>query len=758
MIVVRGRTLRLTALTLSCIMSLGFHDSPHIPSALHFSQTSEKSLSGKAAATDFDDYIWPTDAGKIVTSTFGEFRATHFHAGIDISSGDLTGYKVFAARRGYVSRILVSPEGYGKMLFIRHPDGFTTTYAHLARFFGGIEDRARAEQKKLQRYPVDIGCDSTEFPVRKGELVAYSGATGTGSPHLHFEIRDPDMNPLNPFLAPRLRVYDTIPPMIRKVAVRPIETSSTVDGQNSPGVYRAYPAGEGRYRIPHTILTSGPVGFAVSVRDRINGSRFRNGVYANSLSIDGKQVYNVRMQHTPAQETQEIGLYYDWDLLDEGEGRFEKLYMESPNTLDFYSPPGPWSGILDDIRFGSGTHMFNITCKDFSGNSAQVTGKIVICRAPAFEATRSIDTLRLRFFEPEDVSSVHVADLSGISGEVYRTWKADPGHPLPSLSIPLGHPTPHALSITVTNRWGIPAPPEILAQDSPFAEAAVLSLSCTPEENGVLVRLHSAGIIAGLPSVFVTEGPTRATVLVSAIDAHTASGWFIPGSFRGARTVQADAYVNGRPVHATTTCTMYPILPGASDSLVLESGKIIVRYDTSSVFKPLPFWIEPGEGEEGPTYILQPEGVVLRSGLTVTLRADDVQKHRALYFRTRQRWHLIGGWQNQLNTGRLTRATGEVALLVDDTPPVIRRLSITKTSPRKPRITFRYSDDRSGVEYNELKMYIDNVSVIPEIDGEHRKVVYQAPDPLDRGSHQLTIRLMDRMGNLTKAERRFVLR
>jgi len=371
---------------------------------------------------------------------------------------------------------------------------------------------------------------------------------------------------------------------------------------------------------------------------------------------------------------------------------------------------------------------------------------------------RSADTLRLRFFEPEDVRIVRVDELSGKSGSTYRIWKAEPSHPLPSVSIPLGRPAPHALSITVTNRWGVSAPSEVLAQDKPFAEPAELFVNCSPEENGVRVRLHSPGIIAGSPSVSVTEGQALATVLVSAIDAHSYTGWFISGSFQGTRSVRADAYVNGRPAHATTTCTLHPILPGTSDSLVLEGGNIIVRSDSSSVFKPLPLWIEPCAGEEGPTYILQPEGVVLRNGLTVTLKTVDASKHRALYFRTRERWHLIGGWENQLNTGRLTRATGEVALLVDDTPPVIRRLTIARTLPRTPRITFRYSDDRSGVEYNELKMYIDDVPVIPEIDGEHRKVIYQAPDPLDRGSHQLTIRLMDRMGNVTKAERQFILR
>src|SRR5271169_249465 len=91
--------------------------------------------------TGWDDYAWPTEAGRIVTSTFGEYRSSHFHAGIDISSGDTQGYGVFASRSGYVSRIRISPTGYGKMLYIRHPDGFTTTYAHLEKFSPALDAR-----------------------------------------------------------------------------------------------------------------------------------------------------------------------------------------------------------------------------------------------------------------------------------------------------------------------------------------------------------------------------------------------------------------------------------------------------------------------------------------------------------------------------------------------------------------------------------------------------------------------------------------
>ena len=108
--------------------------------------------------------------------------------------------------------------------------------------------------------------------------------------------------------------------------------------------------------------------------------------------------------------------------------------------------------------------------------------------------------------------------------------------------------------------------------------------------------------------------------------------------------------------------------------------------------------------------------------------------------------------------GTISQTLGDLAIRSDDTPPNISRLSITRLSSRRPNISFRYGDNFSGVEYHELKTYIDSVAVIPEVDGEHHRATYVAPHPLERGSHRLTIRIQDKMGNTNVTERQFKVR
>jgi hypothetical protein len=709
-------------------------------------------------ATSFDDYRWPTEAGKIVTSTFGEFRRTHFHAGIDISSGDVTGYRVFAARDGYVSRIRVDATGYGKMLYVRHPDGYTTTYAHLKNFAPAIEARAAAEQRRLARYTIDLDCPPEALPVRKGDPIAYSGETGTGSPHLHFEIRDGRMNPLNPFLAAPLRVYDSMAPTIRRIAVLPLHPGATVDGREGPLLITVRPAGSRHATIAPPIVVTGSAGFAVDARDQINGSHFRNGVYGFSLFIDGKQAFTVRLDRTPARQAQESGLYYDEELLEERRGRFERLFMELPNDLPFYAPRAPGAGAVDGSSLSPGEHRFAIVATDFNGNSADVSGVLVIARPPDFTVDRKGDDLLLHMFEPAALRRVVIASRTFSTGWTTRTIQ--PGPPDGSGTLAWKFPALRGeiIKVTAENAWGVVSSPRIIVGEAPPGQAMPLVLSAAPERDGVRVLARTDGVFTSPPQVTATEGAIHSTVVMVPKDVNEYTGWFRPAlSVLGTRRISAEAAINGRPANAATTIELYPVAPRTAGTIAFDGGRCTLAYDSLSVLTPLLIRCDRSPGPDGTVYFLEPEGVIVRDGFIVTI-ADTSSRHSGLFFRSTGNWELIGTRETGFRSGRISRTLGACALLVDDVPPVVSRITITGTAWRKPTMRFRFSDALAGIEYDELKVYIDGAVVIPEIDGEHHRALVQPLEPLERGPHQLTIHLKDRMGNATTAERRFVLR
>ena len=149
-----------------------------------------------------DTFSPPLDIPLILAGTFGELRSNHFHAGIDIKTQQRQGLPVYAIADGTVTRIKVSLWGYGKVLYLAHPDGHTSVYAHLQKFSPEIEAYIKRIQYERRSYEIEVFPDFGELSVKKEELIAYTGNTGGSSgPHLHFEIRNSiSEKPVNPLL------------------------------------------------------------------------------------------------------------------------------------------------------------------------------------------------------------------------------------------------------------------------------------------------------------------------------------------------------------------------------------------------------------------------------------------------------------------------------------------------------------------------------------------------------------------------------
>lgn len=712
-------------------------------------------------ATDFADYIWPTDAGRLVTSVFAEFRTTHFHGGIDISTGDDTGFRVFAARDGYVARIVVSPTGYGNMLWVRHADGFFTTYAHLRNFHDAIDRRVAGEQRRLERFPVDIECGPEEFPVKRGDVIAFTGETGTGSPHLHFEIRDPNKDFVNPLLCNEFSFPDNIPPSIYRVGLTPLDEHSRVNNSPNSRVIEFTTPVQGTFTFPETLHATGSIGFVVDARDRIDGSRFRNGVYRHELFLDDSLIYAVQLDSAPSSDDFQAGLYYDFGLMEDEGGRLARLYANSPNRLPFYQPRRQNAGVIPTDKFAEGIHSFRIVTRDFARNKVELEGKIAFSVPPEITVTSSDGLVHL-----EVAQNLPMPEILGFTtmipgnGRISPRWKEERislNHATFSLSELRGRYD--VLKLQATDPFGARSLPRFVVAPGKILPAAAMEIEHEVLADFVQVALRTSGVFTSTPSIALLEGTTSRLLKATPVEFDSYTATFRPmGSIGGKRTVVVEAEVSGSLQSRTHEIDLFPVLPGHKASMHFDSGNLVVTASAHAVYKPL--YLEVEKAGDGPAYALKPRHTVLNEGVMVRVRGDGENFNQGLFFRRRGSWVLLSrSREGDFVVGTLRRTLGEIALLTDTTPPVIHRLHLPSSFSRQPHVlSFSVRDNLSGVEYKELKLYIDGTFAIPEIDGEHRRVKHRFAEPLQRGPHSLVIRVTDRMGNTNEVRRTFRIR
>lgn len=294
-------------------------------------------------------------------------RRNHFHTGIDIKTGGSEGHNVRAVEGGQVVRINISPWGYGKAVYVSHPNGYTTVYGHLSSLSAKIDDALRARQYAEQSYAVDF-VPNPPVPVEKGEVIALSGNSGSsGGPHLHFEIRrTADEKPQNPLLF-GFDVTDNLPPRIRGVRFHPLTDTSLVNGGTDP-ISFLVSGGSGSYtlRAGQSIQVYGAVGLSLHALDYLDGAPNKCGIYSLSLEVDGRTVCQQKFDELDFSTSRHINCYKDYKAYRQRGWHYHKSFIEPGNRLDIYPEVPADSGRVFFPE--KGTHEVKYTATDANGN------------------------------------------------------------------------------------------------------------------------------------------------------------------------------------------------------------------------------------------------------------------------------------------------------------------------------------------------------------------------------------------------------
>jgi len=306
-------------------------------------------------------FIWPIDSPRIITGNYGELRPNHFHAGIDFSTRGQVNLQVYSVAAGYVSRIRVSATGYGKSVYITHPNGKVSLYAHLNAFSLKIADVVKKEQFAKQSYEVEIFPKRNEITVRSNEIIGLSGNTGGSTgPHLHFEIRgEKSETPLNPLTF--FKISDREKPVIQKIgfysladtcspafikAVR-VEGSSLATGSNS-------------ITLDHAI-----VGFAFAGFDRCVPNGNPNNIFSAKVYMDDRLIYSHALDNIDFSENRYVNEFSEPN----GGVKFQKCFLPTLYPWQMYgSCFNKGRILLSDSNY----HHLKFIAADESGNEQKL--------------------------------------------------------------------------------------------------------------------------------------------------------------------------------------------------------------------------------------------------------------------------------------------------------------------------------------------------------------------------------------------------
>lgn len=326
-------------------------------------------------------FISPVRIPLALSANFGELRTDHFHSGIDIKTQGVKGKEVVAASSGYVYRISISPGGFGRALYLRHPSGYSTVYGHLDKFTPELEEYVVSRQYEEKSFMVTLWPPKERFQFDQGDVIAYSGNSGSSSgPHLHYEIRKSDEEvPVNPLLF-EFGVDDNIKPVIEKLVIYPAGKNTLINNKNR--VLKLNVAGgNGNYGISSQseLSVSGPAGFGFKAYDLLNNSYNKCSVYSIQLKIDSIPVFNYIMDAFSFNESRYVNSHIDYEVLQRENTYIERAYRLPNDRLSTYRD------LINKGIFNfsdNEKHKVEIIVYDIHGNKSALTFHVKAVPAP----------------------------------------------------------------------------------------------------------------------------------------------------------------------------------------------------------------------------------------------------------------------------------------------------------------------------------------------------------------------------------------
>jgi murein DD-endopeptidase MepM/ murein hydrolase activator NlpD len=311
-------------------------------------------------------FRYPLAIAPKLNANFGEMRPNHFHMGLDLFTLRKENLPIYAAAEGYVSRVKIEAGGFGNAIYIAHPNGLSTLYAHMNEFMPDLEEYVRNQQYHTESWSADLNIHPSLFPVKKGDFIGYSGNTGgSQGPHVHFEIRETATDKcVNPLLF-GFNIPDNVPPDVYKIALYNRDISSY---EQTPIIVPVKKTSQGYVASPPR-LNFDKIIIAVQSTDRMTGVPNNNGIFMATLFKDQAAIAGFRINGVGYDQTRYLNAHIDYKTRLSGGAYLQHLFPLPGDKLDIYpySAPGSFIHLEDTAK-----HQYRLEIKDSYGNTSNI--------------------------------------------------------------------------------------------------------------------------------------------------------------------------------------------------------------------------------------------------------------------------------------------------------------------------------------------------------------------------------------------------
>ena len=718
------------------------------------------------------EYIWPTNTGKHLSSNFGEFRTTGYHLGVDMKTKGTEGHPIYAVSDGYVSRVVTNYSGFGKALYLTMEDGKTAVYAHLSKFSDKLEKRLKEEQEKSQSYLTNFYLTPNEFPFAQNDIIAYSGNSGFSfGPHLHFEIRDEKGMILNP-LTNGLDQPDRLAPIVEEISLAPLNKESWVNGNQLPQNFPVFRDKKGEYHFADTINTYGKIGLAVKTYDKREGAKNKYQPHRIEVFLNGQLYHSLEFEKLNYSWQSTANYINDYRNSRLNMGDFVKLYRNYNDPLI----PVHSSDSDGTFELNKGYHDIRILIYDAQKNVRIVNGTLFFMNPYEIDVTNLGEANNIVSFllSPKSIAIpiksaiIYSFTPFGFADERIDVISQERVETGLIITLPKNKIKRKALQFITQNDIGTVSMPTHWNDKKIAGDHLSLNvdLDISHSDAGVYIQIQPEKVIDQSLSLRLKGEFQYITKPINQIQPSVyLSAPLLPEEFENIN--QIEAIIGGsieRQIQFKFPFTV--IYPDSSITIVSKDGSCSVKTRKNTFTESTLGWIEPVHKYPKITggmlltrvYQLQPFQKPMLKPINIAMRYPrklDSRKKHLYFYDKKEGWTFIKTQEikeRRVLLGEIKHLDA-IAVIEDKTPPKMIRSHPGNNGKYAAlelnQFKINIDDKLSGFDPNpnSFEVKLNDKNIFYAFQPKLKVLSYDLDEPLSVGKHKITFKATDQAGN-----------